>query len=82
MTETQTAIRGFIVDELQQGIEPEFLDSNTQLIEEELIDSLGIMALVSFIENHWKVDIDPEEVLLDNFETIDAIERLVISKRA
>jgi acyl carrier protein len=82
MVEISATIRGFIVDELQGGVEPDELDENTLLIEEELIDSLGIMAMVSFIEAHWNVEIGAEEVLIENFETITAIESLVRSKLA
>ena len=82
MSEIRTTIRAFIVDDLQGGIEPDFLDDNTHLIEEEMIDSLGIMAMVSFIETHWKVDVAAEDVLIENFESIPAIERLVTGKLA
>lgn len=80
MSEIRTTIRAFIVDELQGGVDPEFLDNDTFLIEEELIDSLGIMAMVAFIENNWKVDVPAEDVLIENFESIPAIERLIVGK--
>jgi acyl carrier protein len=80
MSEIRATIRSFIVDELHGGAHADNLDDNTFLIEEELIDSLGIMAMVSFIEAHWSVDVDAEDVLIENFETIPAIERLVESK--
>ena len=82
MSEIRTTIRAFIVDDLQGGIEPDLLDDDTHLIEEELIDSLGIMAMVSFIEAHWRVDVAAEDVLIQNFESIPAIERLVSDKLA
>jgi acyl carrier protein len=80
MSEIRATIRKFIVDELHSGVETDDLDDTTFLIEEELIDSLGIMATVSFIEAHWHVEVDAEDVLLENFETIPAIERLVERK--
>ncbi len=48
--------------------------------EEEIIDSLGIFVLISFIEEQFNVKINPDEVVLDNFETIDTIKFLVMSK--
>jgi acyl carrier protein len=50
------------------------------LLEEEVIDSLGIFTLVSFIEDRFGVTVEPEEVNLENFETVDAVTRLVESK--
>ena len=51
------------------------------LLEEEVIDSLGIFTLVSFIEDKFGVSVDPEEVNLDNFESVDAVTKLVESKK-
>lgn len=50
------------------------------LLEEEIIDSLGIFTLVSFIEDRFGVAVEPEEVNLENFETVTAVTRLVESK--
>ena len=56
------------------------VEDNTNLLEEEVVDSLGIFTLVSFIENKFSVSIDAEEVNLDNFETLESITKLVDSK--
>ncbi|AVH63796.1 MAG: acyl carrier protein [Nostoc sp.] len=56
------------------------LDNGSLLIEEEIIDSLGIFVLISFIEEQFHIKINPDEVLLDNFENIDTIKSLVMSK--
>ena len=50
------------------------------LLEEEIIDSLGIFTLVSFIEDKFGVSVDPEEVNLDNFESVTAVTKLVEGK--
>ncbi|OYD88530.1 hypothetical protein CDG77_23230 [Nostoc sp. 'Peltigera membranacea cyanobiont' 213] len=56
------------------------LDNGSLLIEEEIIDSLGIFVLISFIEEQFHIKINPDEVVLDNFENIDTIKSLVMSK--
>ncbi len=50
------------------------------LLEEEVIDSLGIFTLVSFIEDKFGVSVEPEEVNLDNFESVAAVTKLVEGK--
>jgi acyl carrier protein len=45
-----------------------------------IIDSMGIFRLVAFLEETFNVRIGDEEITHDNLESIDAIERLVISK--
>lgn len=54
--------------------------STANLLEEEIVDSLGIFTLVSFIEDRFGVSVEPEEVNLDNFETVDAVTSLVQAK--
>jgi acyl carrier protein len=54
--------------------------ASANLLEEEIVDSLGIFTLVSFIEDHFGVKVEAEEVNLDNFETVDAVVDLVQGK--
>lgn len=58
-----------------RGDEP--LDSDLPLIQEGIIDSLAIFMLISFVEEQFNVKIQPEDVILDNFESIDAIKALI-----
>lgn len=53
------------------------LANDTPLIQDGIIDSLGIFMLISFIEDHYGIKVQPEDVVLDNFESIDAITALV-----
>ena len=51
-----------------------------RLIEEDVIDSLGIFSLVEFIDDRFRIEIDPEEITVENFGTLRAIEALVRRK--
>jgi acyl carrier protein len=76
-------IKGNIKDYILEEFVPDGdidVEDNTNLLEEEVVDSLGIFTLVSFIENKFNVSIDAEEVNLDNFETLSSITKLVESK--
>jgi acyl carrier protein len=74
------AIKKYILDELIYDKPEITLESNLNLIDAEIVDSLGIFLLIAFIENSFQVKIEPDEVVLENFETIDAIKSLVINK--
>ena len=72
---------------ITEYIKTEFVQSGSDvdletanLLEEEIIDSLGIFTLVSFVEDRFGVSIEPEEVNLENFESVAAVTRLVESK--
>ena len=49
------------------------LGETTELLMSGLIDSLGIMNLVAWIEDEISVEIDPGDVVIENFETPAAI---------
>ena len=50
------------------------------LTENGVIDSLAIFRLVSFLEDTFGIRIADEEIVNDNFKSIDDIDRLVQSK--
>ena len=43
----------------------------------DVIDSLGVLEVVEFVEEHFGIVIDEEELLADNFRTVKAISQLV-----
>ncbi len=79
MADIKASIKDYILEEFVPDGDVD-VEDNTNLLEEEVVDSLGIFTLVSFIENKFNVSIDAEEVNLDNFETLSSITKLVESK--
>jgi acyl carrier protein len=53
---------------------------DTDIIGEGLVDSLGIFKLIAFVEEAFKVTIEPDEVLLENFQTLRAVRNLIVKK--
>jgi len=51
------------------------------IIEQGLVDSLGLFKLIAFVEERLGVKIAPEEIVLENFATIAAIVKLIQSRR-
>lgn len=81
MADTASVLREYIAQEFLQGRPHTPLQDDTNLLEDEIIDSLGIFLLLGFIKERFDVAIDPEEVTLQNFETVQAITELVDQKR-
>lgn len=50
------------------------------LLDSGLIDSTGIFELIAFIEETFQVQIPDEEVVPENFQTIEALAAFVGSK--
>lgn len=73
-------IREYITEEFakQKGVN-EFQDSE-DLMSNGVIDSMGIFRLVGFLEDEFNVKVGDEEITHENLESVNAIERLVLSK--
>lgn len=78
MTNRDT-IRTFIVSELA-GEEGNEIKDSDQLIEAGIIDSMGIIALLGFLETEFAIQIDSDELLPENLGTVQAISDLVDRK--
>lgn len=56
------------------------IGENVSLLEEEIIDSLGILELTVFIETRYGIKVDTHELVPDNFDSLSAIENYVSKK--
>jgi acyl carrier protein len=70
------AVETFIQVELLAGRKENFTES-TDLVAEGIIDSLGLMRLVSFLEENCQVQVRDEEMVAENFRTLAAIQAFV-----
>lgn len=71
----------FVVRELLDG-DPEPIEEEPDLLQSELIDSIGIIRLIAFMEQEFAVSIPPEDVTLDHFRNVDAMTEYLTSRGA
>ncbi len=67
----------FLYDRTDVHVGPE-----TPLIQEGIVDSVGILQLVGFIEKAFDISLRPDDLVLKNFESIAAIRALVLARQA
>jgi acyl carrier protein len=72
-------IKGFIASEIMFEDNAGAVADDTPLLG-GVMDSLGLMQLVSFLEEEFHVAVDDAEITVDNFKTVADIERLVDQK--
>lgn len=70
---TNSEIKSFIIDEFVPGGNPDDLSDEMNLIESGVIDSLGVLNLISALENDWGVQVAPEDMDIENFSTVARI---------
>lgn len=74
-------IRKFVEETVAAG-RPVPLSDTDSLIDAGLLDSMGLMRLMQFVETRTGLRVPPSAVTPANFQSIDAINRLVDSLRA
>ncbi|HRM74635.1 MAG TPA: phosphopantetheine-binding protein [Paracoccus sp. (in: a-proteobacteria)] len=60
----------YVQTELNAG---EDIAGDTELFSSGMLDSVSMVGLISYVEDKGGVHIQPGDVTLDNFDTIDAI---------
>jgi len=72
-------IKQFIVDNFLFG-DSDKITFDTLLFEKGIIDSTGVLELVAFIEDNFKVTVSDDELVQDNFSSLNAINKFLQSK--
>lgn len=77
---SKESIRHFIATELAVGGANPSIADNDQLLEQGIIDSFGIMTLLSFLEEKFSVHIEGDDLTPENFSSISTISALIDRK--
>lgn len=80
--EIRTAIRAFVVENFLFGDDSQPLPGDLSLIDNDLIDSTGILELVGFLEERFAISVADADIVPTNLDTIDRIAGFITRKRA
>lgn len=67
------------VFEMLKSIAPD-VSMDSQLIEEGIIDSFAVMNIVVEIESKFNIEFDAEDIVAENFASVDSIAALIEKK--
>ena len=71
--------RAFVL-EYAAGRGPTELKDDEPLLTAQLIDSLGSFRMIAFIEETFPITIEDTDMVPENFETLNAVERFIYGK--
>jgi acyl carrier protein len=80
--ETKAAIRTFIVENFLFGDDSQPLPADLSLIDNDLVDSTGILELVGFIEERFAIQVADADIVPANLDTIERIAAFIARKQA
>ncbi|MBF0473962.1 MAG: hypothetical protein HQK91_03045 [Nitrospirae bacterium] len=56
------------------------INSDTSIVESGILDSASILELINMLEDKFDFYFDEQELILENFETVNKIEGIIIKK--
>jgi acyl carrier protein len=75
----QKELRQYIGSELGRDVSG--VADSESLLEAGVIDSMGVLELVSFIEKQYRIAVSEDEMMPENFDTVDAIAAFIERRR-
>lgn len=79
MEHLNNELRTFIVENFLFGQASEFSDDDS-FLKSGIIDSTGVVELISWVEERYSIRIEDDEILPDNLDSINKVSRFVTRK--
>jgi len=81
MEDIKTSIKAFIIDNFLFGAADNLKD-DTSFLEEGIIDSTGVLELITFLEETYEITVDDEELIPENLDSINNVTAFLNAKLA
>lgn len=79
MSEIKRKTREFVVDNFLFG-DDNGLQESTSFLQEGIIDSTGILELVNFIEEEFHIQVQDDELLPENLDSLEKVTHFLEKK--
>lgn len=73
-------VREYVIENFLVGDEEDGFSDEQSFLETGLIDSTGILEVIFFLEEQFDLEIDDEEMVPENLDSVASIGRFVLSK--
>jgi len=80
MADVKTTLRQFIIDNFLFGDDSGLAD-DTSFLEEGIIDSTGMLELITFLEETFSIQLDDEELIPENLDSINNLVSFLSKKQ-
>lgn len=80
MTMIETDLRQYLVNNLLFGRSDVSVAGETSFLESGLIDSTGVLELVAFLEEKFRIKVEDEDLIPANLDSVNALIRFVEGK--
>jgi acyl carrier protein len=66
-------VEKFIVEEIALGTGVESVGHDEDLLAQDVIDSLGIVELVAFLESRYGIKVGDDDLVPENFRSVNSV---------
>lgn len=70
-------IKRYVIDEFLPDVSAADLDIDHDLLAGGVIDSLGLLKLIAWVEQHFDLTVQDDDLNPDNFRSVNAIDKFV-----
>jgi acyl carrier protein len=75
-------ILDFLRDEVEELPDDVELDASTSLFREQLLDSMNLTSLITFLEETFEIKIGALDIVFENLDTVSDMVAFIARKRA
>jgi acyl carrier protein len=79
MSQIRDQLRAFVVRQFLFG-EDNGMADDASLLDQGVVDSTGVLELVAFLESNYGIKVADDELVPDNLDSIQSLERFVQRK--
>jgi D-alanine--poly(phosphoribitol) ligase subunit 2 len=79
--DTTLKVKEFVVEEFMPDVPVEELDADFDLLTGGVVDSLGLLKVVAWLETEFNIEVDESELGPESFRTVAAIATFVDQSR-
>lgn len=80
--EARAKIREFLIGNFLLGKKADSVKDGDSFLETGTVDSTGILEFVGFLQETWGIEVTDEELLPENFDSVDSLTAFVTRKTA
>ena len=80
--QVKSEIRHFITENFLYGQDDNTLGDDVSFMESGIIDSTGVLELVAFVQNKYKIRVSDEELIPANFDSLKLLASFIEKKSA
>lgn len=79
MSDPKAKVKAFIIENFLFG-NADGLNDDTSFLEEGIIDSTGVLELITYLEEEYAINVEDEELIPENLDSLDNIAAFLTKK--